>query len=395
MNDTASLVVKYLPEDQFTGLLIGRVWHTDKSGITGPSPVLIKADGVYSLTTIAPTISELLENTALADLSVNHTLEKIGSVENILLNTVSKKTDTSQAYFLAPIDTQAIKACGVTFVCSMVERVIEESAGGDARKANQLREQLSKTLDVDFREIVPGSEQAMQLKAVLIEQGLWSQYLEVGIGPDAEVFTKSQPLSSVGLGDEIGIHRNSSWNNPEPEVVLIVNSQGDILGATLGNDVNLRDIEGRSALLLGKAKDNNASCSIGPFIRLFDQSFTLDDVRTMTVNLSIQGTEGFVMQDHSDMKEISRDVTDLVKQTRNSSHQYPDGIALFTGTLFAPTQDRGDKGAGFTHHIGDKVSISSSKLGCLENTVNYSNVITPWTFGTNALMKNLSARKLL
>jgi len=392
MNSFSSLLNTYLPADGFSGLLLGRVWHTDWSAVPGPSPVLITKAGVYNLSCFAPTMAELIEKPNLKEICERDDLIKIASVEDVLFNTVTADRDLTKPYFLAPIDIQAVKACGVTFVCSMLERVIEEKAGGDASKAAQVREKLNSVLTVDLSKIIPGSDDAEKLKQVLIHEGMWSQYLEVGIGPYAEVFTKSQSLSAVGLGDEVGINRISTWNNPEPEVVLIVNSKGSIKGATLGNDVNLRDVEGRSALLLGKAKDNNASCSVGPFIRLFDDTFTLDDVRTMQVDLAIEGMDGFSMQDSSDMRKISRDVTDLVQQTLNDSHQYPDGIALFTGTLFAPTQDRGEQGAGFTHHIGDQVSISSSKLGRLQNKVNYSDAILPWEFGLSALMKNLCAR---
>lgn len=394
MDSTSLLFETYLPADGFSGLLLGRVWHTDFSSIQGPSPVLITQHGVYSLSCFAPTMAELIEKPNLKDICARNDLIKIASVEEVLRNTVSETRDFNKPYFLAPIDIQAIKACGVTFVCSMLERVIEEKAGGDASKVGQVREKLNSVLDIDLSKIIPGSDDAEKLKQILIKEGMWSQYLEVGIGPDAEVFTKSQPLSAVGLGDEVGIHRISTWNNPEPEVVLIVDSQGQIKGATLGNDVNLRDVEGRSALLLGKAKDNNASCSIGPFIRLLDDSFSIDDIRAMQVNLSVMGKDGFVLEDSSDMGKISRDITNLVHQAINDSHQYPDGIALFTGTLFAPTQDRGEKGAGFTHKIGDQVSISSNKLGCLQNKVNYSDAIAPWDFGISALMKNIQARSI-
>lgn len=395
MKKISSFMQSYLPGDGFSGLLLGRVWHTDSSSIAGPSPVLIREDGVYSLAKYGLTMSELIENKALSSICRRDDLLKISSVENVLANTVTAERDLSKPYFLPPVDIQAIKACGVTFVCSMLERVIEEAAAGDAVKAAEVRQKLNNTLTVDFSQIVPGSKEAETLKQSLINEGLWSQYLEVGLGPYAEVFSKSQPLSAVGLGDEVGINRISSWNNPEPEVVLIVNSEGNIQGATLGNDVNLRDIEGRSALLLGKAKDNNASCSIGPFIRLFDDTFTLEDVRSMRVDLTVEGNDGFIINDYSDMGKISRDVTELVKQTINASHQYPDGLVLFTGTLFAPTHDRGEKGSGFTHHIGDKVSIRSSQLGCLQNQVNFSDALPPWTFGVSALMKNLCARNLL
>ncbi|RZL94868.1 MAG: fumarylacetoacetate hydrolase, partial [Variovorax sp.] len=296
---------------------------------------------------------------------------------------------------LAPCDLQVLKAAGVTFASSLVERVIEERAKGDASQAEAIRGRVLELLGGSLANIAPGSERAQQLKELLVGQGLWSQYLEVGIGPDAEVFTKAPVLSAVGTGAEIGIHPASAWNNPEPEVVLAVNSRGEVKGATLGNDVNLRDFEGRSALLLGKAKDNNASCAIGPFIRLFDSGFSLDDVRRCTVSLEVKGKDGFVLHGESSMSQISRDPLDLVRQTVGANHQYPDGFMLFLGTMFAPTQDRGAAGSGFTHELGDVVRISSPKLGSLVNTVNHSDRIAPWTFGLQAFFSNLAVRGLL
>jgi fumarylacetoacetate (FAA) hydrolase family protein len=296
---------------------------------------------------------------------------------------------------LSPFDLQCIKAAGVTFAVSAIERVIEERARGDAAKADSLRAGLRERVGADIRAVKPGSEAAQKLKAVLIADGLWSQYLEVAIGPDAEVFTKSPPLSSVGWGDWIGVRSDSAWNNPEPEVVLACDRTGRILGAALGNDVNLRDIEGRSALLLGKAKDNNASCAIGPFIRLFHDSFGLDDVRRAVVRLQIAGEDGFELEGESSMAQISRDPAELVAQTIGRHHQYPDGFALFLGTMFAPIVDRGAKGLGFTHRIGDVVRVSAERLGTLENKVSTCDKVPPWTFGVAELMKNLSARGLL
>lgn len=297
--------------------------------------------------------------------------------------------------WLAPCDLQAIKACGVTFAKSMVERVIEERAGGDPAKAEGIRTRVSAAIGDTLSEIVPGSEAAEAAKAALIAEGLWSQYLEVGIGPYAEVFSKSQPMSSVGTGAEIGIPDLSKWNNPEPEIVLAVNSRGQICGATLGNDVNLRDVEGRSALLLGKAKDNTASCAIGPMIRLFDDSYTMDDMRRAELSLTVTGTDGYVLNGFSSMAEISRDPEDLVAQTIGRNHQYPDGFMLFLGTLFAPTEDRDLPGEGFTHKVGDVVRIAAPGLGVLENTVRYCHDCPPWAFGTADLMRNLAARGLL
>jgi fumarylacetoacetate (FAA) hydrolase family protein len=295
---------------------------------------------------------------------------------------------------LAPVDLQAIKAAGVTFAISAIERVIEERARGDFSKAAEIRGRLEERIGGAIRSVVPGSEGAALLKDALIEDGLWSQYLEVAIGPDAEIFTKTAPLASVGWGAKIGVRSDSSWNNPEPEVVLVVNCRGEIRGATLGNDVNLRDFEGRSALLLSKAKDNNASCAIGPFVRLFDGNFTLDDVRSAVVELEITGPDGFRLQGQSRMSEISRDPEELVRQAM-SEHHYPDGFVLFLGTLFAPTDDRDEPGRGFTHKIGDEVRISTPKLGTLANVVATSRDAPPWTFGTRALMRNLAARGLL
>jgi fumarylacetoacetate (FAA) hydrolase family protein len=301
----------------------------------------------------------------------------------------------AEGALLAPCDLQAVKACGVTFARSMIERVIEEKAAGNPALAESMREKVMSLIGDSLRNLKAGSEEAAKVKAALIEEGVWSQYLEVGIGPDAEVFTKGQPMSSVGYGAEVGLHPISKWNNPEPEVVLAVNSRGDVMGATLGNDVNLRDVEGRSALLLGKAKDNNASCSIGPFIRLFDDSYSIDDVRNADLDLAVTGEDGFTLAGKSSMKEISRDPLDLVAQTIGKHHQYPDGFMLFMGTLFAPVEDRDFKGQGFTHKIGDVVTISNAKLGSLTNTVRLSTECVPWTFGATALMRNLAARGIL
>jgi fumarylacetoacetate (FAA) hydrolase family protein len=303
--------------------------------------------------------------------------------------------DHSVPHLLAPCDLQAVKACGVTFAGSMVERVIEERAAGDPARAEAIRARVGAVIGDSLRNIRPGSPEAMAVKAALIAEGLWSQYLEVGIGPDAEVFSKAQVLSAVGHGARIGLHPISKWNNPEPEIVLAVSSRGRIVGATLGNDVNLRDVEGRSALLLSKAKDNNGSCAIGPFIRLFDGSYTLDDVRRAELSLLVEGEDGFVLRGRSSMSQISRDPEDLVAQTVGRHHQYPDGLVLFLGTLFAPTDDRGEKGAGFTHHLGDVVSISAEGLGTLRNRVDLSTTCPEWTFGVRALMTNLAARGLI
>lgn len=381
-----------LPVDGLAGTLIGRAWIP--GAIAGPSPVMLREDGVFDLSEVFSTISELLEHTSPLMAVRQAPGRYIGTVEELLGNTGSH-ANPDKPSLLPPADLQVIKAAGVTFASSMIERVIEEQARGDAANAESVRRLVQEAIGDNLRAIKPGSPEAMRLKALLIKQGMWSQYLEVGIGPDAEIFTKAPVLAAVGSGSEIGIHHKSEWNNPEPEVVLAVNSRGQVHGVTLGNDVNLRDFEGRSALLLSKAKDNNASCAIGPFIRLFDETFTLDDVRNCVVDLQVQGDDGFVLQGSSSMALISRDPLDLVAQTVGGDHQYPDGFMLFLGTLFAPTQDREKPGSGFTHKQGDEVSIGSPLLGTLHNTVTYSHKAAPWTFGLRALMHNLAARGLL
>ena len=371
-----------LPDDAAAGTLVGRAWiPASAAAVAGPSVVAVRNDGVFDLSQQFPTMSDLLELPDPAAAVRDTPGRKVGAIDAV--------------QWLAPCDLQVIKAAGVTFAESLLERVIEEQAKGDPAQADAVRTRVLELLGGSLTGLVPGSVQAMKLKELLIQQKMWSQYLEVGIGPDAEVFTKAPVLSSVGTGAEIGIHPGSTWNNPEPEVVLAVNSSGEVKGAALGNDVNLRDFEGRSALLLSKAKDNNASCAIGPLIRLFDSTYSIEDVRACTVNLEVRGKDGFVMRGDSSLTRISRDPLDLVQQTLNKNHQYPDGFMLFLGTMFAPTQDRDHPGGGFTHKLGDVVRISSAKLGVLENTINTSDRITPWTFGLRELFQNLAARGLL
>ena len=375
----AGLSSEILPEDGTAGSLVGRVWR--KGPNAGPSVVSVRSDGVFDITVVAATMADLCnahDPVALAGARG----ERIGSLEEIVPG------------LLAPIDLQAIKAAGVTFAVSLLERLIEEHAKGDPARAETVRGELNSIIGADVTTIKPGSAEAEALKKSLMARGAWSPYLEVGIGPYAEIFTKAPPMAAVGYGAEIGIRPDSDWNNPEPEVTLIVNAKGAIVGATLGNDVNLRDIEGRSALLLGIAKDNTASCALGPFVRLFDGTFSLDDVRQAKVELEVTGPDQFRLRGASDLSKISRDPTDLVAQAMKT-HQYPDGMALMTGTLFAPTEPRTPGGTGFTHMVGDVVSIRSPKLGTLTNRVNHCDKVPPWTFGLTALMRNLAARGLL
>ena len=377
-----------LDREEQSGLWLGRVWQPG----VGPCVVTLRDGRLIDITSrTAPTVRDVME----LDDPAGHVRTAEGKDIGVPADFATLDASGDDARFLAPCDLQAVKACGVTFARSMVERVIEEQAAGDPDKAAGIRAKVSEVIGDSLDQIEAGSEQAAQVKAELIRLGMWSQYLEVGIGPDAEVFSKAQPLSAVGWGAEVGLHPVSRWNNPEPEIVLAVNSRGQILGATLGNDVNLRDIEGRSALLLGKAKDNNASCALGPMIRLFDDRYTLDDVRKAELDLRVEGSDGYVLDGASSMKEISRDPADLVAQTIGRHHQYPDGLVLFLGTLFAPTEDRDTPGQGFTHKTGDVVTISCAGLGALRNTVRLSTECPEWTFGAAALMRNLAGRNLL
>jgi fumarylacetoacetate (FAA) hydrolase family protein len=387
------LTLECLPSDWRDATLVGRAWLPGEPA--GPSPIALRANGeVVDLAPIEPTMSQLLARTDRVALARTAPGRVVGTIEALLANSGDGRNPGKPA-LLAPNDLQPIKASGVTFVQSLLERVIEEQARGDTGKAEAIRAQVMRIIGSNLASVKPGSREADEIKRVLVAQGAWSQYLEVGIGPDAEIFTKSQVMSAVGLGAEVGLHPKSSWNNPEPEIVLAINAAGETVGATLGNDVNLRDFEGRSALLLGKSKDNNASCAIGPFIRLFDASFGIDEVRQAELALEIAGTDGFVLEGASSMNKISRDPLDIVTHAWGPHHQYPDGFVLFLGTMFAPVKDRGAPGMGFTHKVGDLVSISTPKLGRLVNRVTTSDQAAPWTFGIGALMRNLAARGLL
>ena len=381
-----------LPRDA-NALLVGRAWVPAEDG---PSVIAVRGTDAVDLTRTYPTVSHLLNVATPADVrAAIQTAPALAKVENLVANSVEGRRDPSAPWLLAPSDLHAVKASGVTFIASLLERVIEERARGNPALAEGARKEIQAIVGPDLRGIRPGSPEATRVKEVLVAKGMWSQYLEVGIGPDAEIFTKCPPMAPVGLGARVGIHPASVWNNPEPELVLVINSAGAIVAVTLGNDVNLRDVEGRSALLLGRAKDNNASCSMGPFFRMLDDSFTLDAARHVTFVTTVDGADGFHVTHTTRVSEIGRDLADLAAQTLSRYHQYPDGLVLFIGTMFTPLDDRGAPGSGFTHKVGDVVSIASPAIGTLVNEVVTCDVAEPWTFGTGALMANLARRGLL
>lgn len=387
-----SLTRAILPADGCAGTLVGRIWDPEAGG---PSPVVVRDEGVFDISGSFATVRDLCEHPQPAAAARAAAGRLVGQLDTILANTDPDARDESRPWLLAPVDLQTLKAAGVTFAVSMIERVIEERVRGDMEAAAAMREQILAEIGTDLRHVRPGSEEAERLKAFLVERDLWSQYLEVGIGPDAEIFTKAPTLAAVGSGVDVGVPEASTWNNPEPEVALAIRSDGTIVGAALANDVNLRDVEGRSALLLPQAKDNNASCAIGPLLRLFDDGFDLDTVRSMTVHLEIEGVDGFRLEGSSDMSQISRDPADLVTQLLGPRHQYPDGVMLMLGTMFAPVVDRDEAGMGFTHKRNDLVRISSAELGSLTNRVGPCESCEPWSFGIRDLMTNLAQRNLL
>jgi fumarylacetoacetate (FAA) hydrolase family protein len=380
----------FLPDD---GVFLGRARSP-----AAPYPLVVTVrDGtLFDITSsAAPTVRDICEMADPAGHVRSAKGKPIGSLDDIAANSFQARRDPAKPYLLSPVDLQAVKASGVTFVVSLLERVIEEQARGSAEKADAIRADIAGLIGHDLSKLQPGSPEAMEIKAKLIARGAWSQYLEVGIGPDAEIFTKCQPMASVGFGADVGLHPVSTWNNPEPEIAMIAASSGRIVGATIGNDVNLRDVEGRSALLLGKAKDNNASASLGPFVRLFDDTFSIDDVKQAVVRLKVEGDDGFSLEGASSMAEISRSPEELVAAAMGPHHQYPDGLALYLGTMFVPSKDRGEKGKGFTHKVGDIVTISSEKFGALVNRVRLSPDCPHWTYGASHLMRDLAKADLI
>jgi fumarylacetoacetate (FAA) hydrolase family protein len=382
-----------LPTEARGALLVGRAWLPDAEG---PAVVGVRGAELVDLTRTFPTVSHLMNVAKPADVRV--AIEKapvLAKIEDVIANSVEGHRDRTQPWLLAPCDLQAVKASGVTFIASLLERVIEERARGNPALAEGARKEIQAIVGPDLRGIRPGSPEAARVKEVLVAKSMWSQYLEVGIGPDAELFTKCPPMAPVGLGARVGIHPASVWNNPEPELVLVIDSAGTIVGVSLGNDVNLRDVEGRSALLLGRAKDNNASCAIGPFIRVLEDAFTLDAARRVSFVTTVDGPDGFHITHTTHVREIGRDLADLASQTRSRFHHYPDGVVLFIGTMFTPLDDRGAPGSGFTHKVGDVVSIAAPEIGTLINEVVHCDAAEAWTFGTGALMANLARRGLL
>jgi fumarylacetoacetate (FAA) hydrolase family protein len=386
-------VQESLPRRAAEALLVGRAWVPAEEG---PSVIGVRGDEAVDLTRTYPTVSHLLNVAKPADVrSAIRQAPALARLDALVGNSVEGTRDPSKAWLLAPCDLQAVKASGVTFIASLLERVIEERARGNPALADGARREIQAIIGPDLRGIRPGSPEATRVKAVLVEKGMWSQYLEVGIGPDAELFTKCPPMAPVGLGARVGIHPKSVWNNPEPELVLVINSAGAIVGVTLGNDVNLRDVEGRSALLLGRAKDNNASAAIGPFIRVLDDTFTLDQARRISFETTVEGLDGFRIKHTTNVNEIGRDLEDLASQLHSRYHQYPDGVVLYIGTMFTPLDDRGAPGSGFTHKVGDVVKIAAPEIGALVNEVVHCHEAEPWSFGTGALLANLARRGVL
>jgi len=378
-----------LPSDGYAGTLVGRALFPGV--FPGPCVVAIREDGVHNISGTVPTMAQLL-NAPNPLATLQRALRNcvyLGPLESLLENSTPSTHDPLKPYLLTPIDLQAVKAVGLTFVNGLLQRFADDN-GGAATVAK-----MEKAAGVALGKILPGSEEAARLRTALMEDGLWNDTLEVGFGPDVELFTKAQPLSAVGTGAEIAVLPTSKQTFAEPEVVLMLNADGKICGATLGCDMTARDVEARSLLLLGRAKDQNATCAVGPFIRLFDQTFSLPNVQGMNLTYAFEGADDAVFTDTGSMDQIGRGLITLARQVVNEHHGYPDGVALFTGCMFKAPSSRGASDTPFTHQVGDVVIIKASPLGTLINRVNTTDKVRPWSFGMSDLMANLANRQLL
>jgi 2-dehydro-3-deoxy-D-arabinonate dehydratase len=222
----------------------------------------------------------------------------------------------NHAELLAPIATQEVWAAGVTYLRSRQARMEEaKSAGGG-----------------DF-------------------------YDRVYAAPRPELFFKATPHRVVGPGGKVRLRRDSQWNVPEPELALVINRHGKIVGYTIGNDMSSRDIEGENPLYLPQAKVYDGSCALGPCVLVSAQELP----RETEIRLEIRRGGQTAFEGKTALTQMKRGLTELVEYLfRDNS--FPDGCVLLTGTGIVPPDS-------FTLNSGDEVRITIEPIVTLVNPV--------------------------
>jgi len=213
---------------------------------------------------------------------------------------------------------------------------------------------------VEVQEIWAAGVTYLRSKAARMEESDFSAtaYDRVYDATRPELFFKSLPEKVVACGEPVGIRADAKWSVPEPELVLMINSRGEIAGYAVGNDMSARDIEGENLLYLPQAKVYHRSCAVGPWVCI---GATEAEAREWEITMQIERSGETVFEGSVSVNQIKRSFGEL-SAAMFQSQMFPFGCALLTGTGIVPEDD-------FTLEDGDTIRIEISGIGCLENSV--------------------------